>query len=118
MPLAAWIDSFEETDEAVITSKPADHLPAPAPAHSAQHHFAPSSPPRRVSQDGYVDTYDDAHDDKHETGFFGAHREHLKGRKWDHAREGEPVIMKPHGSSWNSYIRSSMYGPVDRKSVV
>jgi hypothetical protein len=43
------------------------------------------------------------------------HREPVKGRKWDHAREGDPVIMKPPGSStsssWNAYIRASMYGP-------
>ena len=113
--LLAWIASFEEGDETLLTSKPTDHLLSPAPAHSAQHHFAPSSPSRRVSQDGYIDTYDDDLDKKHETGFFGVHREPVKGRKWDHAREEEPVIMKPQGSSgsssWNSYIRSSMYGP-------
>lgn len=42
------------------------------------------------------------------------HREPVKGRKWDHAREGDPVIMKPGSSassSWNSYIRAGMYGP-------
>ena len=55
------------------------------------------------------------------------HREPVKGRKWDHAREGDPVIMRAPqyqygssaaalasaagSSSWNSYIRSSMYGP-------
>jgi hypothetical protein len=28
-----------------------------------------------------------------ETGFFGGLREPVRGRKWDHAREGDPVIM-------------------------
>jgi hypothetical protein len=48
------------------------------------------------------------------------HREPVKGRKWDHAREGDPVILRAPAqqngsssasSSWKSYIRSSMYGP-------
>lgn len=52
---------------------------------------------------------------KTDTGFFGVHREPVRGRKWDHAREGDPVIMKTAApstsSSWLSYVRSSMYGP-------
>jgi hypothetical protein len=70
-----------------------------------------------MSQDGFVDTYDDAlgTEKKPDMGLFGVHREPVRGRKWDHAREGDPVIMKspvaPTSSNWLSYIRSSMYGP-------
>jgi hypothetical protein len=51
---------------------------------------------------------------RNETGFFGGHREPVKGRKWDHAREGDPVIMQsgilPTSSPWRTYIKASMYG--------
>jgi hypothetical protein len=70
-----------------------------------------------MSQDGFVDTYDDVShgvpEKKAETGFFGGHKDPVKGRKWDHAREGDPVIMQslPTSSPWRMYIKSSMYGP-------
>ena len=72
-----------------------------------------------MSQDGYVDTFDDAahgiNEKRHDTGFFGGHREPVKGRKWDHARDGDPVIMRtgnlPTSSPWRTYIKASMYGP-------
>jgi hypothetical protein len=115
---AAWIDSFEENEDAPLHAKPADRLlSSPSRAHSAQHHYTSLHPERRVSQDGFVDMYDDmAHTEKKsETGFFGSHREPVKGRKWDHAREGDPVIMRsavrPTSSPWRTYIKSSMYGP-------
>lgn len=71
---------------------------------------------RRISQDGYVE-YDDEswHEKKPETGFFGVHRDPVPGRKWDHKREGDPVIVRsgmlPTSSPWRSYIKSTMYGP-------
>jgi len=114
---AAWIDSYEESDEA-LNLKPTDRLiSSPSRAHPPQHQHAPSTPPRRMSQDGFVDTYDDVShgvlEKKPETGFFGGHRDPVKGRKWDHAREGDPVIMQslPTSSPWRTYIKSSMYGP-------
>jgi hypothetical protein len=72
-----------------------------------------------MSQDGYVDTYDDAAhgmtEKKSDTGFFGGHREPVKGRKWDHARDGDPVIMQsgllPTSSPWRTFVKASMYGP-------
>ena len=102
-----------------MTSKPTDRLlSAPVMAHAAQHHYAPTSTPRRESQDGYVDTYDDSngmHEKKHETGFFGGLREPVRGRKWDHARDGDPVILQSGvlqaPSPWRTYIKSTMYGP-------
>ena len=114
----AWIHSFEDGEESY--AKPTESLlSSPARAHSAQHNFAPSDTKRRISQDGYVDTYDDAShgmtEKRHDTGFFGGHREPVKGRKWDHARDGDPVIMQsdilPTSSPWRTYIKASMYGP-------
>lgn len=52
---------------------------------------------------------------KSDTGFFGVHREPVRGRKWDHARDKEPVILQAGASQadspWRIYIKSSMYGP-------
>ncbi|KAG0649521.1 SPO14 regulatory factor 1 [Hyphodiscus hymeniophilus] len=116
--LPPWIDSFEDGEAS--NTKPTDGLlSSPSKAHPAQHNFAPSNPERRISHDGYVDTYDDAAHGmagkRHETGFFGVHREPVKGRKWDHARDGDPVIMQsgilPTSSPWRTYIKASMYGP-------
>ena len=72
-----------------------------------------------MSQDGYIDIYDDAAhgmaEKKVDTGFFGGHREPVKGRKWDHARDGDPIIMQsgvlPRSSPWRTFIKASMYGP-------
>ncbi len=64
--------------------------------------------------DGFVDTYEEI-SKKPETGFFGGHKEPVKGRKWDHAREGEPVIMQSgvqsNSTPWGAYVKASMYGP-------
>ncbi len=115
----AWIDSYEEGEE-VLVAKPTDQLlSSPLRAHAPQHHYVPTAPSRRISQDGYVDTFDDFSENvpqkKHETNFFGGHKEPVRGRKWDHAREGDPVIMQ-YGvlqttSPWRTYIKSSQYGP-------
>jgi len=93
-------------------------LSPPSKAHAAEHHHATNQVERRVSQDGYVYTMDESsngiHERKTDTGFFG-HKEPVRGRKWDHARDGEPVIMKsgiPQLSSpWGTFIKASMYGP-------
>jgi hypothetical protein len=115
---AAWIDSYEG-DDLASGCQPTDRLLAPpSRAHNAQHNHAPTNPSRRVSLDGYVDTYDDSShgisEKKPEAGFFGP-KEPVRGRKWDHARDGDPVIMQsggpPASSPWRLYIKSSMYGP-------
>jgi hypothetical protein len=115
----AWIDSFEDNDDG--STKPTTRLlSSPSRAHSAQHHYSPSSTTRRMSQDGFVDDYDDAAhgmaEKKSDTGFFGGHRDPVKGRKWDHARNGDPVIMQssgvlPSSSPWQTFLKASAYGP-------
>jgi hypothetical protein len=119
----AWIDSFEKGDDVQPTDSLLSHgqPTSPSRAHSAQHHHTPSQPHRRVSQDGYVDDFDDSEEKRPETGFFGGHKEPVKGRKWDHKRDGAPPAPKAPdweiapwlnmGSPWRIYIKSSMYGP-------
>ncbi len=75
-----------------------------------------------MSQDGYIESDDDLSDGpvavRAKTGLFG--REPDKGRKWDHAREGDPVIMQSgfqSSSPWTTFIRSSMYGPSEAEDV-
>ena len=115
----AWISSFEEGDGELITANPTHHiLSAPSRAHAAEHHYAPTQLTRKVSQDGYVDEYDEAArgllEKKAKTRFFGKHQEPVRGRKWDHVRESEPVILQAgtqNPTKWAAYIKSSMYGP-------
>lgn len=70
-----------------------------------------------MSKDGYVDTHPDvskAANAVPERNLFGAAREPVRGRKWDHAREGDPVIVQSHGkgsSPWSTFVKASMYGP-------
>lgn len=123
---AAWIDSLEDRTEDLVDEKPSDRLlPSPSRAHPAQHPYTPTQPTRRVSEDGFVDTYDDAlhgvSEKRPDTGLFGVHREPVRGRKWDHARERDPVIMRPdvppNSSPWRSYLKSSMYGGLDEPGM-
>lgn len=118
---AAWIDSFEENDGQSIPSRVRDLLlPAPPQTHFAQHHYCPTKPERRRSQDGFVESDDEVSHEilpkLPERSFFGGPKEPDKGRKWDHVREGEPVIVQsgvPNISSrWRNFVKSSMYGPL------
>ncbi|QSZ33569.1 hypothetical protein DSL72_005137 [Monilinia vaccinii-corymbosi] len=117
--LPSWIDSFEEDDD------PTPLLPkrlfTPLKVHSARHNSNPTQPSRRISLDGYVDSDDDTYnaisDKKVETGFFGGLREPVKGRRWDHARDAEPVILRsgvlPNAAVWRNFIKASTYGAPD-----
>jgi len=123
--LVAWVASYEEEDDG-NPKAPSQMISSLPRAHAAQHHYAPGpSFARRTSQDGFVETVKEGSNAKKpETGFFGGHREPVKGRKWDHIRDAEPVIMQggdiPTASPWVPFIRSSMYAPApneDRKIV-
>ncbi|KAH8804791.1 hypothetical protein F5884DRAFT_426262 [Xylogone sp. PMI_703] len=117
--LPPWIDSVEDDDDdEEYTNSPSERLLSSlSKTHSAEHHYNPSKPTRRISQDGYVDDYEDGSnktEERKETGFFGGHREPERGRKWDHARVRDPIIMQEtpiQSSTWRNYIQASMYGP-------
>ena len=115
-----------DDDDVILTANPTNRLLSPpSKAHAADHHHISTEPDRlhrRISQDGYVHTWRDVspglNNKKPETGLFGGHKEPVRGRKWDHARDGDPVIMRvsdPQQSSWGAFIRSSMYGPPDSR---
>lgn len=107
------------TYDAEEDSKPTDGLLArPPTALPPQHHYAAAKLDRRMSKDGFVDADADVSETAKvvpERGLFGTIREPVRGRKWDHAREGDPVIMQSHrggGSSpWSTFAKSSRYGP-------
>jgi len=126
--LPPWIDSYEADDGEPPPSRATDRLLPPSPVHSATHHFgstptvtAPATPSqrKRVSRDGWVDD-DDAESSTlpvertPERNLFGAIQKTERGRKWDHARSGAPIILQQSGSdqsSWIPFIKASMYGP-------
>lgn len=100
----------------------------PLRIHPAQHNSTPTQASRRISLDGYVDsdedTYNAISDKKVESGFFGGLREPVRGRKWDHARDAEPVIVRsgvqPNTAVWRTFVKASTYGVPggeDRKLV-
>lgn len=114
----AWIDSFERGEDEI--AQPTDRLLAhPSQAHAAQHHFDATKLERRVSKDGWVDD-----DDKSSPGvaekapertLFGKAKEPVRGRRWDHVRDREPVISRAAASQpvspWRTFVKSSAYGP-------
>ena len=122
----AWIDSYEEkygpaNNNQLKLLRP----PASVPAH---HHHHPNSKPfeaqRRVSKDGYVD-WDDprlgpAQDSRAKIPHFLRYgRASMRGRKWDHLRSAEPVIVPGHTSAvaskhvpWDEFVHSSSWGHI------
>ncbi|EDN93926.1 hypothetical protein SS1G_09793 [Sclerotinia sclerotiorum 1980 UF-70] len=112
----AWISSYEDDDESAPLQP--KRVPTPSRIHPAQHGSTPTPSTRRISLDGYVDSDDDTYnatsDKKVETGFFGGVREPVKGRKWDHARDAEPVIVRSgvqsNAAVWRNFIKASTYG--------
>ncbi|TGJ83257.1 hypothetical protein E0Z10_g5506 [Xylaria hypoxylon] len=83
---------------------------------------------RRVSKDGYVDWVDEKHGRVSKLPVFLRKRADRPGRRWDHLRTAEPVIMglgyrapdeDPY-DRWRDFIHSSSYGrgSHDRYEVV
>ncbi|CAD6449434.1 329b63eb-b35e-4c2c-840d-10a39349830c [Sclerotinia trifoliorum] len=114
--LPAWISSYEDDNDP--TRSPPKRVPTPSRIHPVQHDFIPTQSTRRISLDGYVDSDDDTYnaisDKKVETGFFGGLREPVRGRKWDHARDAEPVIVRSgvqsNAAVWRNFVKASEYG--------
>lgn len=86
------------------------------------HNNAPAPPQRRVSRDGFVE-WEPAEPTmgplKRKHMAIKRKRQNQRGRKWDHLRSSEPVIIPNHLvraedsiSPWRSFIEASKYGRI------
>lgn len=117
--LSAWIDSYETrygslNDDDLRVNRP------PPKAASPQHDNT-AELQRRVSRDGYVDLFGDsalaeAKRSRHTLQTLLRKGGVERGRKWDHLRSAEPVIVSGYkarvqpGSPWHDFVQSSQYG--------
>ncbi|RDA82788.1 hypothetical protein CP532_0856 [Ophiocordyceps camponoti-leonardi (nom. inval.)] len=119
--LPPWIDSYEERygpppDEQLRLLKPPERIVY------TQRNAIPEEPQRRVSKDGFVD-WDDPHlgpakDPRAKIPHFLRYgRASMRGRKWDHLRTSEPVIISGYRPataqatpSWKEFLHASSWG--------
>ncbi|KHO01542.1 uncharacterized protein MAM_00543 [Metarhizium album ARSEF 1941] len=119
--LPPWIDSYEER-YGPVSDEQLRLLQPPARILHHQTNSSPNPPRRRVSKDGFV-AWDDPALGPAQTArsriphFLRYGRASMRGRKWDHLRSNEPVIVSTHrpapaqsASSWSDFIRSSSWG--------
>ncbi|KAI1488370.1 hypothetical protein F5X96DRAFT_645929 [Biscogniauxia mediterranea] len=111
----AWVELYDEHVHGQKHHKPL-HPPPPSvhPEQAKGNHALK----RRVSKDGYVDWVDEKHDHVSKLPVFLRKRADRPGRRWDHLRTAEPVIMglgyrapdeDPY-ARWRDFIHSSSYG--------
>jgi hypothetical protein len=121
--LPPWIDSYEQRygnvagDQLRLLSPP----PRTVQAH---HNSTPSDPERRVSKDGFVEWEDPLAGQGRTPPAKVPHmlrygRAPRRGRKWDHLRSAEPVIipgyiprpaMAETSTTWHDFAHSSAWG--------
>jgi hypothetical protein len=127
----AWIDSYQQKlGEAGVEQL--QMLTAPERAAQPQSNSTPQDPKRRVSKDGFV-TWDDPTLGPAQSArarvphFLRYGRASMRGRKWDHLRSAEPVIVAGYSSSawqqpvaWQDFLHSSAWGhiPYEKSEVV
>ncbi|KAI0872663.1 hypothetical protein GGS24DRAFT_426663 [Hypoxylon argillaceum] len=121
----AWVELY---DEEVHGSPSQGAVPPPPPSLRPEQTKGNHSLKRRVSKDGYVDWVDEKHGRVSKLPVFLRKRADRPGRRWDHLRTSEPVIMglgyrapdeDPY-DRWRDFIHSSSYGQDyrDRYEVV
>ncbi|RMJ12355.1 hypothetical protein BHE90_002653 [Fusarium euwallaceae] len=130
--LPPWIDSYEEKHGSVSDDQ-LRLLHPPLRAVQPQHNSSPSDPQRRVSKDGFIDPDDPLVGQGQGTRGKIPHilrygRASMRGRKWDHLRSAEPVIVagyKPAmtaqpSMAWQDFVHSSAWGrmPNEESKVV
>ncbi|KAI1437578.1 hypothetical protein GGR50DRAFT_692096 [Xylaria sp. CBS 124048] len=121
----AWVELYNEDVHGSRSQQGHIRPPKPAvrPEQNKNHNLK-----RRVSKDGYIDYVDEKHNRVSKLPVFLRKRADRPGRRWDHLRTAEPVIMglgyrapdeDPY-ARWRDFIHSSSYGqdPNDRYEVV
>src|SRR5690349_6205998 len=109
--------TYNENDDSKVTDR---LLAEPTASVPPQHHYATTKLDRRASRDGFIDRDDASEATKtaRERTLFGTAREPVRGRKWDHARDDDPVILQHQGGDsrrWSSFAKASMYGSGSRE---
>ncbi|KAI1767319.1 hypothetical protein GGR53DRAFT_483053 [Hypoxylon sp. FL1150] len=122
----AWVELYD--DHVHGQEERESRLPHPRPTLRPEQSIGSRPLKRRVSKDGYVDWVDEKHDRVSKLPIFLRKRADRPGRRWDHLRTAEPVIMglgyrapneDPY-ERWRDFIGSSSYGrnPQDEYEVV
>ncbi|KAI3329208.1 hypothetical protein HD806DRAFT_276120 [Xylariaceae sp. AK1471] len=121
----AWVELY---DEDIHGPQRQGSIHPPPPSIHPEQNKGNHSLKRRVSKDGYVDWVDEKHGRVSKLPVFLRKRADRPGRRWDHLRTSEPVIMglgyRPPDEDpydrWRDFIHSSSYGqdPNDRYEVV
>ncbi|EHK21348.1 uncharacterized protein TRIVIDRAFT_78410 [Trichoderma virens Gv29-8] len=105
-------------------------LNPPQPSAVPQRNGIPQPPQRRLSKDGYAWEEDPklgSPQDQHGRipHLFKYGRASARGRKWDHLRSAEPVIVSAQqpaygqpSTSWAEFIRSSAWGRPQESHIV
>ncbi|KAM0246800.1 hypothetical protein ACHAQJ_010092 [Trichoderma viride] len=128
--LPPWVVAYDQ-QHGPITEEQLRLLNPPQPSTAPQRNATPQEPQRRVSKDGFV-SWDDPKlgPPQNERGriphLFKYGRASARGRKWDHLRSAEPVIVSSHPSvfrqppiSWKEFIQSSAWGhPRNERSEI
>ncbi|KAI1800272.1 hypothetical protein F4811DRAFT_540009 [Daldinia bambusicola] len=121
----AWVELYDEHAHGPRKEK---HINPPPPSVRPEQNKSNHQLKRRVSKDGYVHWVDERHDHVSKLPVFLRKRADKPGRRWDHLRTAEPVIMglgyrapneDPY-ERWRDFIHSSSYGrnPDDEYEVV
>ncbi|KAI8624285.1 hypothetical protein F5Y19DRAFT_321409 [Xylariaceae sp. FL1651] len=121
----AWVELY---DEDVHGPQSQNSVHPPPPSVRAEQNKGSHALKRRVSRDGYVDWVDEKHGRVSKLPVFMRKRADRPGRRWDHLRTSEPVIMglgyrapdeDPY-ARWRDFIHSSSYGrnPSERYEVL
>ncbi|KAI0396296.1 hypothetical protein F5Y17DRAFT_420333 [Xylariaceae sp. FL0594] len=121
----AWVELYDEDVHGV---RPDNFISSPQAAVHPEQNRGNHPLKRRVSHDGYVEWVDEKHGRVSKLPVFLRKRADRPGRRWDHLRTSEPVIMglgyrPPHEDPydrWRDFIHSSSYGrdPNDRCEIV
>lgn len=123
----AWIASWEDKDGPAPESLPFAPNQPPQTVRPDRN-STPAPPQRRTSRDGFVNWTFEAPSHavpKNMVGRRRQRRREQRGKKWDHLRTKEPVIipsylMRDEQSPWRNFVQASKYGrlPGERSETV